>query len=78
MDFSQKLSANALFFLGFCTAKPRCFLEGNGLQGAARAALFCLTAAGGFYLVQWKCTQFNKLSFLFVGLNGRLGQFEAT
>ena len=78
MDFFRKLSANALFFLGFCTAKPRCFLGGNRLQGAARAALFCLTGIAGFYLVQWECTQFNKLSFLFVGLNGRLGQFEAT
>ena len=60
MDFPEISGALRLFFLGFCGAKPICFLGGNELQGAATAALLFLTAIGGFYLVQWKCVQLKS------------------
>ena len=76
MDFLRKRRPVGRFFLWFCAAKPRCFLGGNGLQGAAAAALFCLTAAGGFE-VYLSCTR-SQVVFLFAGFNGRPSQFEAT
>ena len=48
MDKNWKCGAQAPFFLWFCGAKARCFQGGNGSWGAAGAALFWLSAIGGF------------------------------
>ena len=70
MDFPEISGALRLFFLGFCGAKPICFLGGNELQGAAKAAILFLTGTAGFI---WYTKGGHKLirRTIFVGFNSR-------